>query len=199
MGRLEKQLKPEALDTFEEDVVVATEKFMVKCERIAILFSIVILLAACDVFANKSKPVTEGLINGQVLMWRGDICYMIDVGSVYKPEYETAIFIGAIASTFENRREWVIEADLMNNVFIRGIGKEPFPHWPEDVLIKAIEQARNAPSGPGFIEHPFAPLTKQQRTDFIYSSSFPKHKSFVLAVKYWAKMRYEENVQLYGN
>lgn len=192
-------LKAIVLDTYGVGVMVPTKKCKINRERAAILFSVVILLAACDAFVEKSKPLTEGMINGKILKWRDDVCYMIDVGTVYKPEHETAIFIGAIASTFENRKEWVIEADLMDSVFIRGIGKEPFPYWPENILKKVIEQARNAPSAPGFLEHPFGPLTKQQRTDFIYSSSFPKDEKFVLAVKYWAKMRYEENMQLYEN
>jgi hypothetical protein len=175
--------------------MVANKKCRVNRERTAILFSVVILLVACDSFVEKSKPVTEGMINGKVLSWRDDICYMIDIGTVYKPEPETAIFIGAIASTFENRKEWVVEADLMDFEFVRGIGKDPFPTWPEDILKKAIEQARNAPSVPGMGEHPFAPLTKQQRTDYVFSYSFPKEERFVSAVKYWAKRRYEENMQ----
>src|SRR4030067_1779474 len=128
----------------------------IKCGRMVMLFWIVLSYAACELFVETSKPLTMNMVKGKVLNWKDNEFYIYDIGTVYKPEYETVIFVAAIGSAYENRKEWVVEADLNNFEFIRGTGKEPFTIWPEDIRRKAIKLAINAPSPQGTLEHPLA-------------------------------------------
>lgn len=154
-------------------------------KSIGFLFVFLISFFSCDLLFEKATPVTWGMVDGKVIEWRGSECYMIDLGSIYIPEKETAIFIVGVGPNHEERREWVVESDMKSSEFIRGIGPEPFQEWPNEVVLKTIALVKETKSRKKSIEHPLEGLTQEERTQFVYSQEF-NPTMFLMAVKYWA-------------
>ena len=153
------------------------------------------LLQGCDLVAEKATPVPSGMVKGKVVEWKGSTCYMIDFGSIYKPEPDTVIFVVGVGSNHENRDEWVVEAQCDNTSFIRGIGAKAFPKWPDEIMSETIRLACSAPAPPATLEHPLGKMNKKERVGFIYQPSFAEEiaQKLVAAVTYWAKKRFEES------
>ncbi|MFA4853115.1 MAG: hypothetical protein WC599_11405 [Bacteroidales bacterium] len=165
---------------------------LVEKYKLIILTLILLQFIACNFFTDKAYPVYWGMANGKVIECRGSDCYMLDLGSIYKPEKETAIFIGAIGPNHEERIEWVIEADLKTMEFVRGIGKEPFPKWPDEIVNKTIEIIKGTDIDESYtgLEHPFQNLTKEERIGFIYTLEFDP-AICLEAVQYWTYKKAE--------
>jgi hypothetical protein len=123
---------------------------------------------------------------------------MVDLGSVYKPEPNTVIFVVGVGSNHENRDEWVVEAQCENTQFVRGIGAKAFPKWPDEVISETIRLACNSPAPPATLEHPLGKMNKKERMEFVYQPSFAEEAApkLVAAVTYWAKKRFEESEEL---
>lgn len=140
-------------------------------------------------------PVTHGYVKGKVIEWRGHDCYMIDLGTIYKPEKGTVIFIGGVGSSSVDRKDWVIEADCDSIFFIRGVGPTVFTKWPSDIVTKAIKMACETPDLFSKLEHPLSKLNKEMRMDYIYAeiNTVEKQNKLILAVNYWARKRIEES------
>lgn len=153
------------------------------------------LFQGCDLVFDKATPVTWGMVKGKVVEWRGDTCYMIDLGTVYKPEHDAAIFVIGVGSNHEDRTDWVVEAQCNSTSFVRGIGAKAFPKLPDDVITKTIQLACVSPAPPATLEHPLGNLNKEERTAFIYQRDFAEKSApkLVAAVTYWAKKRFEES------
>lgn len=111
---------------------------------------------------------------------------MIDLGSIFKPEKDTAIFIFRVGTNYEESNEWVVESDLKSFEFIRGIGPEPFQEWPTEVILKTIAQVKKTNPSKKSIEHPFQGLTKEQRAQIVYSQEF-NPAEFLMATRYLTK------------
>ena len=165
---------------------------------IAGLLALLMPLVAPLIFRapDKAIPITWGMITGKVIDWTGRRCYMVDLGTVYRPESDTAIFVVAVGRNHKDRNEWVVEAECNKNNFIRGVGEEAFEPWPNRIMQEAIRMACSAPSLPSAMEHPLGNLTKEERKQFLYDPTFvAQHgpSKLASAVTYWGKQRLKDS------
>jgi len=154
------------------------------------LASLLVLITAC----GKILPPSYG-IEGRVVDRHKDICYLVDLGSIYKPDPNTAIFLVAIVEKDGTQLEWVVEADLNKSCFVRGIGPYYFVRWPSDVVVKAIDMVKACPYEPpsGELEllHPLGDFTPDDRTEYVYSQVGDPdfRRNLLTGVKSWAMKR----------
>ncbi len=161
-----------------------------KSFALAGLASLLVLMTGC----GNILPPSYG-IEGRIVDKHKDICYLVDVGSIYKPDQNTAIFIVAIVEKDGTQLEWVVEADLNEGYFVRGIGPYYFVKWPSDVVLKAIEMVKaypyEPPSGELELLHPLGDFTPGDRTEYVYSQvgNPDFRKNLLTGVKSWAMKR----------
>jgi hypothetical protein len=164
--------------------------------RPLLIFLIAIwFLQGCDLVFETTTPVTWGMVKGKVVEWDRHTCYMIDLGTVYKPEHDTVIFVVGIGPDHERRSDWVVEAQCNKKAFVRGIGEKAFPKLPDDIASRTIQLACESSAPPATLEHPLGMLNEQERTGFVYSRNFDENcaPQLVAAVTYWARKRFEES------
>ncbi len=160
-------------------------------------------LIGCGLLFEKATPITHGMLRGKVVERYKGHFYAVDLGTVYKPESDTVIFIAGVGrDNHEDRVDWLVEASCNQMSFTRGIGPTNFPLWPNVILKKSLTLVCNEAVLPKLLEHPLGTLSKAERSDFIYSPDFHQYNielagaKLVLAVKYWAKINIEMNEEL---
>ncbi len=160
------------------------------------IFSVILFGLIANLSCQKMKETSPLYgVNGKIIGQAGEYYYMIDLGSIYRPEPNTAIFVAAIIQKDGTQFEWVVEADLNNGYFIRGIGPYFFLSWPSDIVVKAINIIKETPYEPltsdQELMHPLGDFSEDERTEYIYLQVGDPdfRRNLLTSVKYWSMKR----------